>query len=62
MARECKLRKNVLVEAQKQWKNMEVWKKKDQRFPKGNFYGYCYCCHKFGHKDVDYRTKGKNKV
>ena len=29
MARECKLRKSVSVEAQKQWKKMEVVKQKD---------------------------------
>ena len=34
MARECKLRKSVLVEAQKQWNNMEVVKQEYQIFPK----------------------------
>ena len=61
MARECKLRKSVSVEAYKQWKKMEFVKQEDQRFlkHKGKFYGYCHCCHKFGHKAVDCRTKGK---
>ena len=40
---------------------MEVGKQKHQRFLKGNFYGYFYCCHKFGHKDANYGTKGKEK-
>ena len=61
MDRECKLRKNVLVEAQKQWKKMEVGKQKDQIFLKGKFYGYCYFCHKFGHKATNCRTKGKEQ-
>ena len=40
---------------------MEFVKQEDQRFlkHKGKFYGYCHCCHKFGHKAVDCRTKGK---
>ena len=29
---------------------------------KGKLYGYCHCCHKFGHKDADYRTKGKDQI
>ena len=63
MVRECKIRKIVSVEAQKQWKKMEFVKQEDQRLPiyKGKFYGYCHCCHKFGHKDVDCRTKGKDQ-
>ena len=42
---------------------MEVVKQEDQSFTiyTGNFYGYCYCYHKFGHKDADYRTKGKEQ-
>ena len=59
MTRECKLRKNVSVQAHKQWKKMEVGKQKDQRFLKGKFYGYWYCCHKFGHKAADGRNKGE---
>ena len=33
---------------------------KAQRFLKykGKFYGYCHCCHNFGHKAVDSITKG----
>ena len=64
MAREFKLRESVLVEDQKQWKNMEVVKQEDQRFlkHKGKFYGYCHSCHKFGHKAADYRTKGKDQI
>ena len=63
MARECKLRKSDSVEAQKQWKNMEVLKQEDQIFLiyKGKFYRYCYLCHKFGHKVVDCRIKGKDQ-
>ena len=61
MARECKLRKNVLVEVHKQWKKMEVGKQKDQIFLKGKFYGYSYCCHKFGYNATDCRTKGKEQ-
>ena len=40
---------------------MEAVKQEDQRFlnHKGKFHGYCHCCHKFGHKAVDCRTKGK---
>ena len=43
IAIECKLRKSVSVEPQKQWKKMEVVKKEDQIFSiyKGKFYGYC---------------------
>ena len=40
---------------------MEVGKQKDQRFLKGKFYGYCYCCQKFGHRAVDCRTKEKEQ-
>ena len=40
---------------------MEVRKQKDQRFLKGNSYGYCDCCHKFCHKAADCRTKGKEQ-
>ena len=40
---------------------MEVGKQKDQRFLKGKFYAYFYCCHKFGHKAADCRTKGKEQ-
>ena len=42
---------------------MEVVKKEDQIFPiyKGNFYDYCYCFHKFGHKAANYITKGKDQ-
>ena len=43
---------------------MEVVKQEDQIFlkPKGKFfYGYHHCFHKFGHKDVDCRTKGKDQ-
>ena len=42
---------------------MEVVKQEDQIFlrHKGKFYGYCHCCHKFGHKAADYRTKGKDQ-
>ena len=42
---------------------MEVVTKQDQRFlkHKGKFYGYCHCCHKFGHKVADCRTKGKDQ-
>ena len=60
---ECKLRKSVSVEAQKQWKKMKVVKQEDHRFlkHKGKFYGYCHCCHKFGHKAVDCRIKGKDQ-
>ena len=61
MAIECKLRKNVSAEAQKQWKEMEVGKQKDQIFLKEKFYGYRYCCHKFGHKANDCKTKGKDQ-
>ena len=34
---------------------------KDQRFYKMPFLGYCHCCHKFGHKDVDCRNKRKDQ-
>ena len=66
MARECKLRKNAPLKVQKQrkgWKKIEVVKQKDQRFLKykGKFFGYCHCCHKFGHKVVDCRIKGKDQ-
>ena len=42
---------------------MEVVKQEDQIFlkHKGKFYRYCHCFHKFGHKDVDYKTKGKEQ-
>ena len=42
---------------------MEVRKQEDQRYikHKGKFYGYCHCCHKFGHKDADYGTKEKDQ-
>ena len=42
---------------------MEFVKQKDQRFLKykGKFFGYCHCCHKFGHKAVDFTTKGKDQ-
>ena len=38
-------------------------KQKIQRFPKykRTFYGYFHCCHKFGHKAVDYRIKRKDE-
>ena len=66
MARECKLRNNAFVKVHKQrkgWKKMEVVKQKDQRFLKykGKFFEYCHCCHKFGHKFVDCRIKGKDQ-
>ena len=70
MARECKLispiENNAIVEVQKQrkgWKKKEVVKQKDQRFPKykRTFYGYCHCCHKFGHKVVDCIIKRKDQ-
>ena len=61
MARECKLRKNVSIEAQKQWNKMEAGKHKDQIFLEGKFYHYCYSYHKFGHKVADYKTKGKEQ-
>ena len=66
MARECKLRNNDSVKIQKQrkgWKKMEFMKQKDQIFLKYkvNFFGYCHCCHKFGHKVVDCRIKGKDQ-
>ena len=43
---------------------MEVVKQEDQIFlkHKGKFYGYYHCCHKFGHKVVDCRTKGKDQT
>ena len=43
---------------------MEDVKQEDQRFlkHKGKFYGYCHFCHKFGRKDVDYKTKGKDQI
>ena len=41
---------------------MEVGKQKDQIFLKGKFYGYCYCCHKFGHKAANCKTKGKDQI
>ena len=55
MARECKLRKNSSIKFQEQrkgWKRMEDLEQNGQRFLKneGSFYGYCRCCHKFGHK------------
>ena len=36
-------------------------KQKGQRSLKneGSFYGYCHCCHKFGHKVVGCRIKRK---
>ena len=39
------------------------YKQKDQIFSKykKEFFGYCHCCHKFGHKALDCRTKGKNQ-
>ena len=42
---------------------MEVVKQEDQSFlkHKGKLYGYCHCCHKFGHKVANYRTKGKDQ-
>ena len=42
---------------------MEVVKQEDQIFlkDKGEFYGYCHCCHNFGHKAVECRTKGKDQ-
>ena len=70
MARECKLinptEKKATVEVQKQrkgWKKKEVVKQKDLRFPKykRTFYGYCHCCHKFGHKAADCRIKRKDQ-
>ena len=63
MARECKLSKNVSVESQKQWKKMEYVKQEAERSlnHKGESYGYYHCCHKFGHKAADCRTKGKDK-
>ena len=61
MAIECKLRKSVSVEAQKQWKKMEVVKQEDQIFlkHKGKFYGYCHCCqcNNFGHMDREFELK-----
>ena len=63
MPRECKLRKIVSIEAQKQWKKMEFVKQEDQRFfkHKGKFYVYCHYCHKFGHKAANCITKGKDQ-
>ena len=70
MDRECKLinptEKKATVEVQKQrkgWKNKEVVKQKYQRFPKykRKFYGYCHCCHNFGHKVADCRIKQKDQ-
>ena len=63
MARECKLRKSVSIEAQKQWTKMEFVKKEDQRLlkHKGKFYGYCHCCHNLGHKAADCKTKRKDQ-
>ena len=70
MARECKLisptEKKATIEVHKPrkgWEKKEVVKQKDQRFPKYKiwFYGYCHCCHKFGHKDVDCRIKRKDQ-
>ena len=42
---------------------MEVVKQEDQIFLKHKvtFYGYYHCCHMFGHKDDDCRTKGKDQ-
>ena len=42
---------------------MEFLKQEDQRFlkNKGKLYGYYHCCHKFGHKVVDCRTRGKDQ-
>ena len=39
------------------------YKQKDQRFSKYKkaFFGYCHCHHKFGHKVVDCKTKGKDQ-
>ena len=64
MPKEYKLRKNASVKVQKQrkgWKKMEVVKQKDQIFLKykGNFFGYCHCCHRFGHKAIDCKINGK---
>ena len=42
---------------------MEVVKQEDQIFlkHKRKFYGYCHYCHKFGHRDADCKTKGKDQ-
>ena len=37
-------------------------KMKDYLKPKGKFYGYCHCCHKFGHKATECITKGKDQT
>ena len=39
-------------------------KQEDQIFlkHKGKFYGYCHCCHKFGHKAANCKTKGKDQI
>ena len=39
------------------------YKQEDQRLSKYKkaFFGYCHCCHKFGHKDVDCRNRGKDQ-
>ena len=42
---------------------MEVRKQRDQRphADKEKFHGYCYYCHKFGHKVAGCRVKGENQ-
>ena len=39
------------------------YKQKDQIFSKYKkaFFGYFHCCNKFGHKDIDCRTTGKDQ-
>ena len=43
---------------------MEYVKQEVEKFlnHKGKFYGYCHCCHKFGHKATNCRTKGKDQI
>ena len=37
------------------------YKQKNQRFSKHTFYGYCHCCHKFGHKADDCRINEEDE-
>ena len=64
MARDYKIRKcsSIKVEEERKgWKRMEVVNKKKSNISQiwRIFYVYCYYCHNFGHKSVDYRTKRK---
>ena len=40
------------------------YKQEDQRFSKykKELFGYFHCCHNFGHKPVDFKTKGRDQT